>query len=135
MKLSIPTLAAGKIIMIPAALPPTQKGRKIIDPTPEQLADIASGLTYWTPSEDGKTGVLSVPPAKPLSESARLNELNAAFTAAVPPELQPAFAQAYAVVRVLVQAGQLQLAAGVVSGLEVPAELEAGKAQILTLLS
>jgi hypothetical protein len=135
MKLSIPTLAAGKIIMIPAALPPTQKERKIIDPTPEQLADIASGLTYWTPSEDGKTGVLSVPPAKPLSESARLNELNAAFTAAVPPELQPAFAQAYAVVRVLVQAGQLQLAAGVVSGLEVPAELEAGKAQILTLLS
>lgn len=67
MKLFIPTLAAGKVILCPAALPPAQKGRKIIDPTTEQLAAIANGENYWTPTGEG-TGTLSAPPAKVPTE-------------------------------------------------------------------
>jgi hypothetical protein len=64
MKLFISTLTSGKVILCPAALPPAMKGRAIIDPTPEQLADIASGKTYWTPSEVKGEGTLSAPPAR-----------------------------------------------------------------------
>jgi hypothetical protein len=62
MKISIPTLAPGKVILCPAALPPAQRGRAIIDPTPEQLAQVNAGENWWTPTGEG-TGTLSAPPA------------------------------------------------------------------------
>ena len=75
MKISIPTLAPGKVKLCPAALPPAQRGRAVIEPTPEQLAQIQSGANYYTPDLDGQggyagTGTLSAPPARVPQEVA-----------------------------------------------------------------
>lgn len=67
MKISIPTLAAGKAILCPVALPPAQRGRAVIDPTPEQIAQIQSGENWWTPTGEG-AGTLSAPPARVPTE-------------------------------------------------------------------
>ena len=66
--------------MIPGALPPAMKGRAIIDPTQEQLADLASGKTYWTPSEVKGEGTLSAPPAQryKVSKDAIISRIAAA---------------------------------------------------------
>jgi hypothetical protein len=67
MKISVPTTNPGRVTKIPGALPPVAAGRAIIEPTEDQLADLAEGKTYWTPNEDG-TVTLSVPPTKVPSE-------------------------------------------------------------------
>jgi hypothetical protein len=63
MKILVPTLTPGRIAKIPGVLPPAIKDRKVITPTEAQLADIASGLTYWTPDGEGG-GSLSTPPVR-----------------------------------------------------------------------
>lgn len=64
---------------------------------------------------------------------ALLTNLNEVF-ATVPTEYQAQFANEYATVRVLIQAGQPALAAAVVEGVAVPDALTAIKAQILAAL-
>lgn len=56
-----PTSAPKKIIKISAANPPRLVGFLIREATTQELADIAEGKTYWTPSANG--GQLSAPPA------------------------------------------------------------------------
>jgi hypothetical protein len=68
MKLSIPTLTPGKVIRIPAALPPVVKGRMVITPTASQLVQLSNGENYWTPSETNGEGTLSVAPYKVPTE-------------------------------------------------------------------
>ena len=63
-----------------------------------------------------------------------LAEMNAAFQTALPPEVRPMFAAPYAIVRVLVQAEQYDLARASIAGIEVPPELEEAKAHLLTLI-
>ena len=62
-----------------------------------------------------------------------LNQLNGVF-ATIPVEYQAQFANEYATVRVLIQAGQPKLAAAVVESVTVPDEMAAIKAQILAAL-
>ena len=64
-----------------------------------------------------------------------ISELNHAFETMIPPEARPAFAGAYAVVRVLVQADQIDLARAYIVSVPVPSELEEAKAALLTFLA
>lgn len=63
-----------------------------------------------------------------------LTTLNTAFEEAIPAELRPAFASTYAVVRVLIQAEQYDLARATIANTPVPPELAGAKAQLLTLV-
>lgn len=63
-----------------------------------------------------------------------IRQLHAAFTATLPPEAQVDFAVPYAIVRVLVEAGQFALAAAVIEGVTVPPELEEAKAGLVAIL-
>lgn len=63
-----------------------------------------------------------------------LTQLNAAFKSALPPEAQASFAMPYAIVRVLVQSGEIELARAVISSIDVPPELAEAKAGLLALL-
>lgn len=63
-----------------------------------------------------------------------LSELGSAFKAAVPVELQGMFGVHFAVVRILLQAGEIELARSTVEAIQVPEELAGAKAQILSLL-
>lgn len=74
---------------------------------------------------------LSAPPAEPDL----LANLNAVFAAAVPEQARGAFAQPYALVRILIQAGQIAMARSVIENTPVPAELAGAKAQILAALA
>jgi hypothetical protein len=67
MKISVPTTNPGRVTKIPGALPPVAAGRAIIEPTEDQLVDLAEGKTYWTPTGEG-TGTLSVPPTRVPAE-------------------------------------------------------------------
>jgi len=60
--------------------------------------------------------------------------LNATFKTSLPPEVQAKFAVPYAIVRVLVQAGELDLAAAVIAGIEVPPELEPVKSGLMSII-
>ena len=64
-----------------------------------------------------------------------LSNLNTAFAEAVPEAMRPAFAGAYAIVRVLVQAGQVGMARGVIENTPVPPELAAAKTKLLAALT
>ena len=63
-----------------------------------------------------------------------LTTLNTAFEEAIPAAIRPAFAATYAVVRVLIQAEQYDLARATIANTAVPPELEEAKAQLLTLI-
>lgn len=74
---------------------------------------------------------LTAPP--PIT--ARLAELNAAFKSAVPEEMRGAFGIPFATVRILLQAGETDLAVATVRAIAVPPEMEDAKAAILALLT
>lgn len=67
-------------------------------------------------------------------ESDLIGQLNQVFQTAIPADLQATFAAPYAIVRVLIQAGQTSLARAVIEAIEAPVELEAAKQEILALL-
>lgn len=71
---------------------------------------------------------------KPSETPSTITKLHEVFTTSLTPEAQAAFAMPYAIVRVLVDAGQYALAAAVVTGIVVPEELQAAKQGILDLL-
>ena len=71
--------------------------------------------------------------ASPAATDTLLASLNGVF-ATIPAEFQAQFANEYATVRVLIQAGQPALASAVVEGVAVPESLEGLKAQILSVL-
>jgi hypothetical protein len=63
MKLIVSTKVSSRIICVPDnASPRIRSGQQLVTPTEDQLADIASGKTYWTPSEVKGEGTLSTPP-------------------------------------------------------------------------
>ena len=70
----------------------------------------------------------------PAPEPDLLSSLNEAFAKAVPEAMRGAFAQPYAIVRILVQAGQIDMARSVIEAIEVPPDLAAAKAELLTAL-
>jgi hypothetical protein len=78
----------------------------------------------------------SFPPEKTWQEGRGdlLDQLNSAFKTALEPEAQAAFAAPYAIVRVLVEADELDLARAVIVGIEVPPELEEARAGLLAIL-
>jgi hypothetical protein len=65
----------------------------------------------------------------------KLAALSAAFKEAVPEAMRPAFAPSFAIVRTLVQAEEIELAASHIENLEVPEALAQAKASILALLA
>ncbi len=71
---------------------------------------------------------LTSPP--PINE--KLSELNAVFKEAVPKELWGAFTIVFATVRVLLQAGELELARATIEATPVPEDLKDAKALILS---
>ena len=70
-----------------------------------------------------------------LTAQAQAAQNMAAFAEAVPAEMQPQFAATYAIVRILVQAGQLAMARHVIEQTPVPDELAAAKAKLLAALT
>jgi len=86
----------------------------------------------WLNEQDFRN---SLPPERTWQEGRGdlLDQLNTAFKTALPPEAQAAFAAPYAIVRVLVEADELELAKAVISGIEVPEELQEAKAGLLAL--
>jgi hypothetical protein len=64
-----------------------------------------------------------------------LGDLNAGFEQGIPAGARAAFAVPYAIVRVLVQAGQLDLANAVINEVQVPPELEDVKAGLIAVLA
>lgn len=64
-----------------------------------------------------------------------ISNLHAAFTSTLPPEAQVAFAAPYAIVRTLVQADQMQLAADYIASVPVPPELEEAKRALINLIA
>ena len=87
-------------------------GWKIIDLTPEEIAARA-------------------PRPSPHDVISALHE---AFVETLPPESQPAFASAYAIVRVLVEAEQWQLARATIASVEVPPELTEARDGLLEII-
>lgn len=75
---------------------------------------------------------LSAPPS-PAPESDLLAALHDKFAEVLTPEQQTAFAMPYAMVRVLIQAGQSAMAHAVIAQTPVPADLAAAKAELLAL--
>lgn len=72
------------------------------------------------------------PPASIVAET--ITKLHAAFSSTLPGDVQVAFAMPYAIVRVLVEAEQWQLAAAVIQSVAVPPELEEAKAGLISIL-
>lgn len=80
-----------------------------------------------------KAAVDAIIPPEPATPPL-ISALHAAFTSTLPPEAQVAFAAPYAIVRTLVQADQMQLAADYIASVPVPPELEAAKAALIALI-
>jgi len=95
----------------------------------EEITSLQSQLA----AANARIAELEAAPGSPESET--LATLNAAYKAAVPEAMQTAFAPAYAIVRVLVQAGEMDQAKAYVESLEVPPELAEAKTGIIALLT
>ena len=95
----------------------------------EEITSLQSQLA----TANARIAELEAAPESPESET--LATLNAAYKATVPEAMQPAFAPAYAIVRVLVQAGEMDQAKAYVESLEVPPELAEAKTGIIALLT
>lgn len=91
------------------------------------LAELQKAETRITELE-AEVIALTPPPVPALVEV-----LDDAFSALLSPEEQAGFASAYAVVRVLVESGKVELAKSFISGTQVPPELEEAKADLLAL--
>ncbi|MFT3992608.1 MAG: hypothetical protein QM680_14535 [Luteolibacter sp.] len=63
-----------------------------------------------------------------------LETLDEAFEAQVPADVKPLFAAVYAQVRVLIQAGKIELAIALIEATEVPEDLESIKEAILGMI-
>ena len=98
-----------------------------LDAKDQQIADFTQQVASLQPGY--------VPPDVPEPVIPRMTQLHAAFTEALTPEQQVGFAAQYAIVRTLVQADQVQLAASYVMTIEVPPEMEAAKQSIIDLLN
>jgi hypothetical protein len=70
---------------------------------------------------------------EPSTQVDLLATLSAKFDELLPPEAQAAFAVPFATVRVLVQAGRMDLARSVIEETPVPKKLGPAKAELLTL--
>lgn len=90
----------------------------------------ADALKALADSHADEIARLTAPPA--IDE--KLSELGQAFKASVPEDLQGTFGGAFAVVRVLLQAGEHDLARKTVQAIAVPPELESVKEGILAML-
>jgi len=102
----------------------------------ELIRDNAASQQSLLAAKDAEIAALrNLPvPEAPLSPPI-ISQLNAAFESALTPEQRIAFAAPYAIVRSLVEAGQMVLAAGYIASVAVPLELEAAKAELLQLLT
>ncbi len=102
------------------------------------LGEVNAGLTARITELEAELATARNPanaPAPDTSIADTLARLNTVFASALTAETQSAFAAPYAIVRVLVQAGQNALAASVISGIEVPDELAEIKAQLIAILT
>ncbi len=97
-----------------------------------QQATIAS-LNAQVAELQKQLAAASIAPVATTDSDALLAKLNTVF-ATIPDEYKAQFAAEYATVRVLVQAGQTDLAAAVVQGVTVPDALSDLKTQILAAL-
>jgi hypothetical protein len=98
----------------------------------EEVLGLANaGLVARIAELEAEVAALRNPPAPETPPV--LTQLATTF-AALPPEIQVAFAPAFAVVRTLVQGGRADLAAAYVAALEVPAELTATRDGIVATL-
>lgn len=118
---------------------------KVAEPSPlsvplseDVLGIVAAGLFARVAElEDEIVNFQRLPepsPEPPAAEAALISKLNEAFQANIPAEMRPAFAIPYAIVRVLVEAEQYDLAAAVIAGIAVPPELEAAKTNLIAIL-
>ena len=113
-----------------AALARVSELETIVSSIPEKDQHLAE-LTEQLETANARITELTAPPVVP----SLISNLHAAFTSTLPLKAQVAFAGPYAIVRTLILADQMQLAASYIASVPVPAEFELAKQSIIDLIA
>jgi hypothetical protein len=89
----------------------------------------------WNSESEFRTSQTPIRTWVENSTTTIFGSLNEVFERGIPIELRSSFAIPYAIVRVLVEADQYELAKSVISDTEVPEDLQSIKQELIDLLS